>query len=259
MENRSDEEGMLKEIRDREYRLSCTVYHKIKATEMKTNCFDANLKSKHYWSHRLYLNFQKSYPKKFIKSLHLMKLFNVPKINLNYIGRKNKCILNFLKSSLPDEVHELCMHTGTSSNIPICYYFKQILRINHKVLKKVSFIRFSIKRNQLMRLMVSFKHVKVFCLSFCKLSIPEPFDLSKSMQNTQIVRIDLYNTGGKLQSDWEHNQEEFKTLIESLATSPALKTTFKEIDLTNCGLTKSEARLVVQNNGFEVLQVQIIS
>ncbi|CAI2386127.1 unnamed protein product [Moneuplotes crassus] len=98
-----------------------------------------------------------------------------------------------------------------------------LVRLSSKVAQRVSLHRFCIGFPQLKRLVGAYKHVRSLGFMFCRLSIPSVPDFSKALINCQIQELNLGGSGDSSLSDWDSNFDQFKNLVQGLASSPDLK------------------------------------
>ncbi|CAI2371963.1 unnamed protein product [Moneuplotes crassus] len=185
---------------------------------------------------------------KLLKSLKCPKVFDIDCLHLDEITSKNRCFVNFLQSSFPNKVKTLNFLSSDQMDLKRSTYLHSLTRLSSKIVQKVCFKNFSIGLPQLKRLVAAFKHVRTLGLIYCKLSIPSVPDLSKALKNCQIQGIYLQGSGDSDGSDWENNFDEFENLVQGLASSPDLRLSLEEVDVTECGVTKNKVEQVFEEN-----------
>ncbi|CAI2375113.1 unnamed protein product [Moneuplotes crassus] len=185
-----------------------------------------------------------------MKQLHLLPLVDANIFALENLPKKNKHFHHLLNASFPRSVNKLILNAPLFKSCKISYYFANIMQNSFRVCNKIEFDSFILSKNQVKRLIISFKHVKLFTLIRCRISIPEPPDFSKSLKNAQICSINLYSSLKARVNNQEATIELFENLIKGLATSDDLKLALKEMNLTCNGLTKTAAQEILESNGF---------
>ncbi|CAI2372219.1 unnamed protein product [Moneuplotes crassus] len=134
-------------------------------------------------------------------------------------------------------------------------YFNLLINLSSKISRKVVFSRFSLNLRQLKRLIAAYKHVRVLRLPDCILSVPSAPDFSKALTNCQIQELDLSYSGESYSSDWENNLDEFKNLVEGLASSPDLRLSIRRVSILGCLITQNEAEQIFAVNELEQVKI----
>ncbi|CAI2371773.1 unnamed protein product [Moneuplotes crassus] len=184
-----------------------------------------------------------------LKSLKCLKVFDIDYLELGGIASKNRrFVLNFLQSSFPNKNKNLAFWCSGQMDLKRCNYLNSLTRHTFKVVRQVDFEYFSIVLPQLKRLVAAFRYVRILGLKWCRLSIPSVPDLSKALKNCQIQEIDLEGSGNSVRSDWENNFDEFKNLVQGLASSPDLKLSFEKAYVRCCGLTQNKVEQVFEED-----------
>ncbi|CAI2371869.1 unnamed protein product [Moneuplotes crassus] len=187
--------------------------------------------------------------KKLLKSLKCLKVFDIDWLRLNRIDSKNRrFVLNFLQSSFPNIIKDLDFWSGGQMDLKRCNYLNSLTTLTSKVVHEVSFSDFSIGLPQLKRLVAAFRHVRALRLTYCRLSIPSVPDLSKALKICRIQEINLEGSGDSDRSDWENNFDEFENLVQGLASSPDLRLSLEEVDVSLCGVTQNKVEQVFEEN-----------
>ncbi|CAI2371910.1 unnamed protein product [Moneuplotes crassus] len=185
---------------------------------------------------------------KLSKSLKNLKLFDINRIVFNYVNSKNKHFLNFLESSFPNKTNVLHFYSWNKMDLNRSNYLNSLLRLSSKVVQTVTIQYFCIGLPQLKRLVAAYKHTRGLVFLRCKLSIPSVPDFSKALTNCQIQKIGFEGSGNYYFSEWEDSPDQFKNLIQGLASSPDLRLSLKEVDIYCCRVTKNKAKRVFEEN-----------
>ncbi|CAI2371976.1 unnamed protein product [Moneuplotes crassus] len=194
---------------------------------------------------------------KLAQSYKYLKFFDTHYVIFHDIVSKNRHFVNFLESSFPDKINILYFKSDYKMDRKRFNYLNSLVRISSKVLQKASFNSFCIDFPSLKRLVAAYKHVGVLGLWDCTLSIPSVPDFSKALSNCQIQVLDLNCSGGSDCSDWENNFDEFKNLVQGLASSPDLRLSLEEVDICDCLVNKDEAEETFEEN--QLGRVKIIA
>ncbi|CAI2371881.1 unnamed protein product [Moneuplotes crassus] len=160
---------------------------------------------------------------KFLKSLKCLKVFDINCFSLYRFASKNRRFVNFLQSSFSNKIKDLGFCSSGQRDLKRSNYLNSLTGLSSRVVRKVDFRHFRIGLPQLKRLVAAFRHVRTLGLTYCRLSIPSVPDLLKALKNCQIQEIVLEGSGKSDISDWENNFEEFKNLVQGLASSPDLR------------------------------------
>ncbi|CAI2371969.1 unnamed protein product [Moneuplotes crassus] len=186
---------------------------------------------------------------KLLESLKCLKVFDIYWLHLLRIDSKNmRFVLNFLQSSFPNKIKELTFWPRGEMDLKRCNYLNSLTTLSSKVVHEVYFGDFRIGLPQLKRLVAAFRHVRALGLQYCRLSIPSVPDLSKALKNCQIQEIYLEGSGDSDISDWENNFDEFKNLVQGLASSPDLRLSLEEVSVSDCGVKQNKVEQVFEEN-----------
>ncbi|CAI2371493.1 unnamed protein product [Moneuplotes crassus] len=181
--------------------------------------------------------------RQFMKSLKCLKVFDIGYLTLGWIDSKNRSfVLNFLQSSFPNKIKNLYFKSDDQMDLKRSNYLNSLTRLSSKVVEQVEFQNFSIGPPQLKKLVAAFRHVRTLRLEHCWLSIPRTPDLSKALKNCQIQKISLNGSGHSSRSDWWENYGEFRNLVLGLASSPDLRLSLEEVDVSDCGVMENDAK-----------------
>ncbi|CAI2372003.1 unnamed protein product [Moneuplotes crassus] len=184
------------------------------------------------------------------QSFKYLKFFDINHIRFVGFDSKNKVFADLLESLFPNKTNELCFYPQNVMNLNRSNYLNSLLRLSSKVVQQVIFGNFGIGLPQLKRLVAAYKHVRELILMDCKLSIPSVPDLSKALINCQIQKLYLGGCGSSNFSDWENNLNQFKNLVQGLASSPNLKSSLKEVNIFDCRVNQDKAEQIFDENQF---------
>ncbi|CAI2384732.1 unnamed protein product [Moneuplotes crassus] len=185
---------------------------------------------------------------KLAQSFKYLKFFDINSINFSYADSKNRHFVNFLESSFPDKTNGLYFHSSNKMDLKKSNYLNSLVRISSKVLQVVTFYHFCIGLPSLKRMAAAYKHVGRLRLWVCNLSIPSVPDFSEALSNCQIQKLDLNGSCCYDFSDWENNFDEFKNLVQGLASSPDLRLSLKEVNITHCEVKQAEVEQTFEEN-----------
>ncbi|CAI2370731.1 unnamed protein product [Moneuplotes crassus] len=179
------------------------------------------------------------------------KFFKVEDLFIQTIQRGSRFTNNFISSILPEKINNFGLSIQTFAGLNDSLYFKEIIRISHKILKSVVIFGFKITPAKLRRFFSSFSHVEDIRLSYCELLIADAPDFSELLVNTQIqkltlIRVDFYDLSGS-----EDNPEGFATLIKGLASSSHFKLNLQELRIHLDDFTQDEIIMIIGENGFD--------
>ncbi|CAI2368926.1 unnamed protein product [Moneuplotes crassus] len=177
-----------------------------------------------------------------------LKFFDLNLIRFVRVKSKNRHFRDFLEFSLPNKTNFLYFYSSNKMDLKRSNYLNFLLRISSKVLQIVSFESFCIGLSSLKRLVAAYKHVGGLRLWDCRLSIPSVPDFSKALSNCQIQELDLYRSRRSYNSDWGDNFNEFKNLVQGLASSPDLRLSLKEVNITHCEVNQDEVEQTFEEN-----------
>ncbi|CAI2370071.1 unnamed protein product [Moneuplotes crassus] len=191
----------------------------------------------------------------FIWKLRYFKLFNLGRMELYQAEAKPKNIFSFLENSFPEQVNNFMFSSGLQENLGKLECFNCILKISPRICKSVYFDQFIINYHQLKRLISSYKHVRIFTLGCCKLSVPAIADFSKALRHTQIEELRFYDSGDTNYYNWKEYPDQVNNLIKGLGSSPDLRLTLKMVNITGSGISKKVVRKILKESGFGKVNV----
>ncbi|CAI2372151.1 unnamed protein product [Moneuplotes crassus] len=184
----------------------------------------------------------------FAQSFKNIKFFDTDYVSFDYVDSKARHYKNFLESSFPDKTNGFGFFSDYKIDLKRSNYLNSLLRVSSKVLQKTLFAFYCISLPSLKRLVAAYKHVGEFTLWSCSLSIPSVPDFSKALSNCQIQKLDLNCSGCFDCSDWENNFNEFKNLVQGLASSPDLRLSLKEVNIVYCEVNQAEVEQTFKEN-----------
>ncbi|CAI2369047.1 unnamed protein product [Moneuplotes crassus] len=173
---------------------------------------------------------------------------------LTFINRKKKHIINSFTSSFPKSVAHVRIDSKDRLLLNISLHFKGIIRISSRVLNEIDISSFRISQPQLKRFIVFYKHVQAIRFYSCKLSVSVVMDFTDLLKNTNIQILSFCYSAIPKHDHWETDLNEFINLIKSLATSKDLKKMLKYLSLTKSMAEPSEARKILDQNGFDKVE-----
>ncbi|CAI2377494.1 unnamed protein product [Moneuplotes crassus] len=192
---------------------------------------------------------------KFAQSFKKLKFFDINWVNLSFDGSKNKHLVDFLASSFLNKTNCFDFRSMKEMDLNKSNYLKPLLNLSSKVVQQVTFYNFFIGFSQLKILVAAYKHVREFTLWHCKLSIPRVPNFSKALTNCQIQELNLNESKGSYKNSWENNFDEFKNLIQGLASSPDLRSSLKKVEIYEYGVKKYEAEQIFEENQLGGVEV----
>ncbi|CAI2371949.1 unnamed protein product [Moneuplotes crassus] len=197
---------------------------------------------------KLYINSRNLKDAKLAQSFKCLKFFDTNFAGFYGVDSKNRHFCDFLESSFPDKISGLYFNSSNNMDLKRSNYLNSLVRISSKVLQEATFNSFCISLSSLKRMVAAYKHVRVLGLYYFKLSISSAPDFSKALSNCQIQELELYGSGYSDRSDWKHNFDKFKNLVQGLASSPDLRLSLKEVDITHCGINQDEVEQTFEEN-----------
>ncbi|CAI2363730.1 unnamed protein product [Moneuplotes crassus] len=186
------------------------------------------------------------------KKLAPLPYFDGDGVNLFRCGQKQE-FWKYLCQSFPKKLNGLWVFSIKKEQSPLAKYFNSIIRISHTVSKEVRFSEIQISQFQLKRLIVSFKHVKVFALSDCNLSLSMVPDFSHALKHTKIRKLELlyYQTD----ENWKTAPEVCMKLLQGLATSQDFLSSLRKLSIQKCGVTREEVEHFLKQNKLDIVKL----
>ncbi|CAI2363049.1 unnamed protein product [Moneuplotes crassus] len=192
----------------------------------------------------------------FMKKMDFFRLFHTNELSLSCMNQK-KCILSFIKFLFPLKVNRFCLSNGSFQLKSIAVYLNKITRISSRVLEEISFRRFNINHQQLRKILVAFKLTKELKFIDCRISVLKILKFSDSLKNSEIMKLDFSQCGTLIRRDWNDYPLIFLNLIQGLSTSLHLKLSLSEITVNSTGIQESNAREILDANGFTNVKLAI--
>ncbi|CAI2369521.1 unnamed protein product [Moneuplotes crassus] len=249
----SVEKSILAKSKEQDYQRCCSAHFNIFSDEIEAKPLDSdsegNFDNKDFY-------FQKHEDLKFACKLKCVKFFSINEINLLYIKKKNKRIQDFFDFAFPSKVNDLWVIFCAGINLNRSNYFNSLIKISYKVTQSVGFENLCLSAFQLKRLVSAYRHVDTLKLWSCKLSIPNAPDFSKALYNCKLKQLSLIGSGSLSLSDWKNNFNEFKNLIQGLASSTDLRASLETVNINFCEIERNEAEEFFEANqlgGVEIL------
>ncbi|CAI2372007.1 unnamed protein product [Moneuplotes crassus] len=251
----SVEKYILAETKEQDKSICENILYKHYLRQIEFKSLDSNSKevSKR---NGLYIHFTNPDDLKLSRSFKNLKFFDINQLTFDGVESKNMSFVEFLEFSFPDKTNQLYFGSCLQIDLNRSNYFKPLVSISTKVIQRVFFAFFRIGLPQLKRLLAAYKHVRVFGLQYCKLSIPNVPDLSKALINCQIQKLDLLRSGESDLSDWESNLDQFKNMIQGLSSSPDLRLSLTKVSINSCEVNQDEAEQIFEEN--QLGEVEII-
>ncbi|CAI2370363.1 unnamed protein product [Moneuplotes crassus] len=179
------------------------------------------------------------------------KFFKADVFALEITKKQSQSTHNLLASKLPEKINKFSLNIQNVFILNNSLYFKEVIRISHKILKLIEIFGFRITPPKLRRFFSSFSHVETISLYYCKLPIADATDFSGLLVNTNIWRLILSSIFFVDLNGSESNPKGFATLIKGLATSSDLKSNLQEMFINTNKLTHDEVRTILDSNGFD--------
>ncbi|CAI2373002.1 unnamed protein product [Moneuplotes crassus] len=186
---------------------------------------------------------------KFLHEIKCCQSLNYSYLGFHQIKIRNMHFINEFAPLFLGKVDNLTLFSEYEP-IPKIGLSNSILRWSARVLGEVLITWFNINARQFKRLMASYRHVNAIKLHYCKISVPAYVNFSKALKNTKIKSISIVGTGEHGYSDWKNNPDEFKNLVQSLASSPDLKMSIEKINIEWIGVEEDEAQEILRDNGL---------
>ncbi|CAI2372054.1 unnamed protein product [Moneuplotes crassus] len=184
----------------------------------------------------------------FSRSLNHIRFIDIGCIMFIFFKSKNKHLVDFFEFSFPNKTNMLSLWNNHGFNLNRSNYFNSLLRLSSKVVHEVRLMFFSIRLPQLKKLMAAFKHVKVMRFDSCELSIPDVPNLSKALKNCQIQELDLSEDEDSDVYFLRDNFDQFKNLVQGLASSPDLSLSLKTVNIAMSEVNQNEAEQLFKEN-----------
>ncbi|CAI2372064.1 unnamed protein product [Moneuplotes crassus] len=243
------EKSILEETKEQDITRCHSIRYKIDPGKREIKPLDSDSK-KVPKNSQLWFQFSFLRDMKLAKNLKHLKFFDINRITFYSGDSKNRHIVDFLESSFPDKTNRLFFRSNNIMDLNRSNYLNQLINLSSKVAQLVAFDNFRIGLPQMKRLVAAYKHVRALRLGYCKLSIPSVPDLSKALTNCQIQEINLGGSGNFDRSDWENNFDQFKNLVQGLASSPDSRLSIKKVYISRCGVSQYEAEQIFDENQF---------
>ncbi|CAI2373139.1 unnamed protein product [Moneuplotes crassus] len=246
------EKVLLEETKERDCGACSSIFYKLSLRDIQIKYLGSGSEEDPPSGH-LSLNFKDAKCETLARSLKYQKFCDINEIGLYVTKSKTKRVVDFLELSFPSKINCLYIRSWNQTDLNKSNYFRLLISLGSRVAHEASFRSFYISLRGLKKLIAAYRHIRVLCLSACKLSIPNVPNFSKALTNCQIQEIKLSYSGNSYSSDWKNNLYQFKNLICGLAGSPDLRSSLKEVNIHRCCISQNEAEeIFVENQLGEV-------
>ncbi|CAI2374639.1 unnamed protein product [Moneuplotes crassus] len=189
------------------------------------------------------------------KKASILKFYKPSCIDWLNMERRNKHVQSFLLDWFPEKLNDFNVSSERIKIASISLCFSGIIRNSSKVLNSFTIHGFRVNLSQFKRLIASFSQVKTLKLSTCKISLPTSFTFPESLPSSKISELDLFASGSRLYSDWKNNPEQFRNLIQGLATYPGFKMSLYSLHIEYCRIKGKDAENILIESGLEGTKV----
>ncbi|CAI2371433.1 unnamed protein product [Moneuplotes crassus] len=254
--NRVLERSLFSKEKKQDYKHCCSVHYNIFGEIMYETPLDPNSGESFNFG-CFYCRFKKGRYLTFIQKLRYLKFFDINSFMLLNFNPLNKLTMRFMDFSFPNNVNDIVFTLQDKIIMKPLKCFNSVIRLSSKVLKNALFYEFCFTNSQLKRLIPAYKHVRILSLEACKLSVPTVPDFSNALENSKIKKLILDESGQPSWSDWGNNLDEFKNLIQGLATSPDFKSSLDTVKIRNCQIEQHVAQEIFLE--CQIVRVEILT
>ncbi|CAI2362429.1 unnamed protein product [Moneuplotes crassus] len=194
----------------------------------------------------------------------LPELHNVEILNIHQFNQP-EVISNFMKNAIHPKIKNFHLYFTTtteksfSKNFSPNYY--EALKQVASVIPQFIYINnFTLSQTEYQDLLVAAKKCKRFYTNYCYVEFKEECKFGNRLDDAEFVDLSLYETGGDKYGKWKQEGfGQFKNFITGLAKVQYVKDTQINIYLDNCGMTKAEARQMLDSVGLKNMIPQGVS
>ncbi|CAI2364690.1 unnamed protein product [Moneuplotes crassus] len=204
----------------------------------------------------------------------LMKCFQhykLPELNSVYISNINKfnqplIITNFMKNAIHSKIKQFYFNftPNTDNNFSANFslnYFEALKKVASVIPDYFFYvINFTLSQTEYQDLLVAARKCKTVCTYYCDIEINEECNFGTRLDDAKFTNLRFYQTGDEKHGDWKREGfVQFKNLIAGLSKVQYVRDTKVDIYLDQCGMTKAEARQMLDTVGLKKMNPTGIS
>jgi len=181
-----------------------------------------------------------------------MKLTPIKGIHLNSVPVSSLSVKQFLTESIPEKLPLFALNYNTANFTALVFYEQQMADILPRVTKEVFINNLTVSHSCLQTVFKGSVNSDRLVLRGCK--IDTDADLNFSGPDYKTSYISFAYTGHPNSSKWVSPWATFRKVAEAMGRT-SLKDTLKTINVYNCSMSITEAKLVMADSGFNNVEV----
>ncbi|CAI2361883.1 unnamed protein product [Moneuplotes crassus] len=194
--------------------------------------------------------------------LKTLQLFRLPPLasldvcNIRYFNHP-EVITKFVENSLSEHIKHFRFSIGNGSCPSISAYMGSLQKTLPLIPDKVELVHWSITKQEFEDLMASCQHSKYVYFCACKILTDSGIDFGDRLDQASFTTIDFNYTGHSSYDNWSKNGfVKFKNIVKGFAKVESIKNRPIDIHLGDCGISKSQAEIILQENGLTKMNVK---
>ncbi|CAI2363762.1 unnamed protein product [Moneuplotes crassus] len=194
-----------------------------------------------------------------LKTLQLFRLPPLASLDVCKIYNFNhpEVITKFIENSLSEHIKYFRFSTGSISYPSISAYMGSLQKTLPLIPDKVELVHWAITKQEFEDLMLSCQHSKYAYFYGCKILTDSEIDFKDRLDQASFTAIDFNYTGHSGYTNWsEDGFMKFKNIVKGFAKVESIKNRHIDIHLGNCGMSKSQAEAILQENGLTKMNVK---
>ncbi|CAI2363915.1 unnamed protein product [Moneuplotes crassus] len=194
-----------------------------------------------------------------LKTLQLFRLPPLAKLDVYNIHEFEhpEVITKFIENALSEHIKYFRLSHGGGSCPLISSYMGSLQKTLPLIPDKVELAYWSMTKQEFEDLMVSSQHSKYVYFCACKILTDSEVDFGDRLDQASFTTIDFNSTGHSSYDNWSKNEYmKFKNIVKGFAKVESIKSRPIDIHLGGCGMSKSQAEAILQENGLTKMNVK---
>ncbi|CAI2363550.1 unnamed protein product [Moneuplotes crassus] len=202
-----------------------------------------------------------------LKCLQFYKLPELDNVTISNIHKFNcpKIIGNFMKNAIHHKIKQFDFFFTPNSvdNFSSSFspnYFESLKKVASTISEDLYINNFTLSQTEYQDLLIAAKKCKTIETHYCYINFEEECDFGSQLDDAQFTYLGLYQVGSKKYGKWKQEGfKQFRNLINGLAKVEYVRETKIDIRLDNCGMTKAEARKMLDSVGLKKMSAKGVS
>lgn len=180
----------------------------------------------------------------------LLQLPPIGRIRINWAKNNNEDLREFFKNSIPKKLKYLTLNLSNKTFVNMDFYIQALSPGLGRVTQNVFFGCFNFNGNTFELTLKACKNIHT--VIFYKWVIEVEDELNLREKEYKISTLSFNGSGLMPENNWNSHPNELRKILNGISTCN-LKKSLQKLNLTNCGIEKSDAELMlIQNNLFHI-------